>query len=365
MTFPLKVIGPDDSFLGSLRPYELNAFLSRAQKRTFARGSQPMREGDDPDYVMVIVNGVAQISASENGRAEIITRRGPGQLVGEVGALRVNVRSATMTALDTVDALVMRTEDFADFLSDHQRVRAIVDSQIDDRLTERPYRRGGRLHPEPSPRPALTGENCTVILTDVVGFGSHKRNDRDRRVIRAAHQKMLRGPLGHLWDKCIIADQGDGLLLVIPPAIPTTTVMERLHRSLPGALRLHNQAHGEAAHIQLRLAATVGPVMNDSVGVTGEALIRVARLLDAPVLRETMASTSAVLGIIVSMFIHETTIRHAEGWTDPDDYRAVEVRVKESLIQAWMQLFGQSPPQLGTLLGSRGPLIPAVPWSYA
>lgn len=330
--------------------------MSIARKRTFARGSRPMREGDEADYVMVLVTGWIQISAHDHGHEEVITKRGPGQLVGEVGALRVNVRSATVTALEKVCALVMSTEDFAGFLSDHQRVRAIVESQIDDRLTERPYRRGGTRSSLSSPQPALTGENCTVILTDVVGFGSHQRTDRDRRIIRAAHLNMLRGPLGHLWDKCISADQGDGLLMVVPPAIPTSTVMERLHLSLPGALRLHNHTHGDSARIQLRVAAYVGPVMNDTVGLTGEALIRASRLLDAPVLRDAMASTGAVLGVIVSMFIHETTIRHAEGWTDPDRYTEVEVRVKESLMPAWMQLFGQAPPRLG----SRGPLTATV-----
>lgn len=334
------------NFLTSLSPAEQDAFRSVARKRTFARGSTPMREGDEADYVMVIVSGWIQISAFEDGREQVIGKRGPGQLVGEVGALRVSVRSATVTALDKVEALAMRTADFADFLGDHQRVRVLVEDQIDERLTEEPYRWNGGARAFRPPQPALTGENCTVILTDVVGFGSHQRKDRDRRIIRAAHLNMLRGSLGYLWDKCIYTDQGDGLLIVIPPAIPTSTIMERLHRDLPGALRLHNRTYPDSARIRLRAAVTVGPVMNDTIGVTGEALIRAARLLDAPVLREGMASTDASLGIMISTFVFETTIRQAEGWADPDTFQAVAVNVKESRGRAWMRLFTQAPPAL-------------------
>ena len=54
-----------------------------------------------------------------------IAERGPGQLVGERGAFQVNVRSATVVALQTVQTLVMKTEDFAAFVSAHPGVLGI------------------------------------------------------------------------------------------------------------------------------------------------------------------------------------------------------------------------------------------------
>jgi hypothetical protein len=68
------------------------------------------------------------------------------------------------------------------------------------------------------------------------------------------------------------------------------------------------------------------------------AIIRAARLLDAPVLKEAMASSRASLGIITSDFVYDTAIKHAGGWTDPDRYMSVQAIVKESSIPAWMRL---------------------------
>jgi hypothetical protein len=56
-----------------------------------------------------------------------------------------------------------------------------------------------------------------------------------------------------------------------------------------------------------------------------------------------MASTGAVLGVIVADFVYDTVIKHAEGWINPDEYQAVQVNVKESSMAAWMQLTDPAP----------------------
>ena len=144
--------------------------------------------------------------------------------------------------------------------------------------------------------------------------------------------------LGLIWETCISEDRGDGLLIIVPPTIPTAYVLERLHRDLPSELRVHNRTYGEPVRIRLRVGAVVGPVMSDTIGMSGQAIISAARLLDAPVLKQAMASSGASLGIIASDFVYETAIKHAEGWADPDHYEAVQANVKESSIPAWMQI---------------------------
>jgi class 3 adenylate cyclase len=343
------------NFLNSLDTAERRAFISVAHERTFVRGARLMREGELADYVIVILGGWTKIIVHENGDERVIAERGPGQLVGERGALRVNVRSATVVALGAVRALIMKTEDFASFIDAHPRVLDIVEGQIYDRLTEdqagderddlpvgfplEPFCRG----PADGPRRLLAGENCTILLTDVVGFGALNRSDDDRRIIRLASQDMMRSSLGRVWTDCISEDRGDGLLLIVPPHIPTARVMTLLHRELPGKLQRHNRTYSKPARIRLRVAVNVGPVMSDEVGISGEAIIRAARLIDAPVIKEAMAATGATLGIIASGFVYETAIRHAE-WIDSDDYNLVEVNVKESSIPGWMRLIDLSPP---------------------
>ncbi|MBO0804052.1 MAG: hypothetical protein J2P25_13385 [Nocardiopsaceae bacterium] len=192
-------------------------------------------------------------------------------------------------------------------------------------------------------RPSFSGQNCTVVNTDVAGFGALQRNDRNRRIIRAAVLDMMRASLGRLWEECASQDQGDGLLLVVPPAIPTAKVMERLHGELPEELGKHNRTYDEPSRIRLRVAVTVGPIVSDPLGMSGEAIIRSSRLLDAPALKDAMKLAGASLGMIVSEFVHEHVIRHAEGWAGPGGYDAVEVNVKESHVRAWMQLIDPSP----------------------
>jgi hypothetical protein len=189
------------------------------------------------------------------------------------------------------------------------------------------------------------GENCTVLFTDVVGFGALDRDDEDRRLIRLSSQEMMRASLGRVWDECISEDRGDGLLIVVPPHIPTARVMVPLHRELPGELRRHNRTYSKQAGIRLRVAANVGPVMTDVVGMSGEAIIRTARLIDAPAFKEAMAETGATLGIITSEFVYETAIRHAGGLMDVTGYKPVNANIKESSITGWIQLIDLVPSE--------------------
>ena len=104
--------------------------------RTFAAGARLMREGETANHVVVILRGQTEVRVNAHGTERVLARRGPGQLLGERAALQVNVRSATVVALDTVEALVMQTADFAAFLSAHPAVLDIVENQVYFRLTE-------------------------------------------------------------------------------------------------------------------------------------------------------------------------------------------------------------------------------------
>jgi len=346
------------SFLNSLDQAEQAAFISVAEKQTFPRGARIMEEGAEADHVIVILAGWTRITVHENGGDRVIAERGPGQLVGERSALQKSVRSASVTALGTVQALVMPTEDFASFVDAHPRVLDIVERQIYDRLVEpaeqaRLNRAEFRvLEPRiarvPVPRPSqLSGENCTVLLTDVVGFGAPNRSDPDRLLVRQAGRDMLKAALGDFWDGCVIEDRGDGLLVVAPPHIPTAVLMAGLHRVLPARLRRHNYTYSEPMRFQLRVAANVGPVVSDDIGMSGEAIIRTARLVECPAIKRAMAESGATLGIIVSEFVYETAIRHSADWVNAAAYKPVRAKLKELSIPGWLQLFDLTEPGHG------------------
>jgi hypothetical protein len=113
-------------FWEALDPIERDAFRAVASHRTFAAGARLIAEGDQADHVIVILSGRTEVYVEENGRERFLAERGPGQLVGERAVLQVSLRSATVIALDRVQALVVRTGDFAAFISAHPRVLGIV-----------------------------------------------------------------------------------------------------------------------------------------------------------------------------------------------------------------------------------------------
>ena len=131
------------------------------------------------------------------------------------------------------------------------------------------------------------------------------------------------------------------MLTVVPPSVPTARIIQHLHKELPAALEEHNRAHPGSARIQLRIAINVGPVVTDAVGVSGEAIIIAARLVEAPLFKAAMDGASAALGLIASTFIYESVLRH-----DPSlsGFSKVRVDVKESSMLGWVKLFGSMEP---------------------
>jgi len=353
------------SFWDALDPIERDALRSVASCRTFAPGATIMEEGERADHVMVILGGRAKVCVHENDHERVLAIRGLGQLVGERGALQVSTRSASVIALDMIWALVVRTKDFRAFISAHPRVLDIVQSHIYQRHIDEMTRYGYEPHVSGSSsvqpdldiavtdQPAnaimadysrwdpqrLSGENCTVILTDVVEFGARTRTDSDRLLIREALFKMTQAAMQDVPD-VRSEDRGDGFLTVVPPKVPAARVIDQLLQELPTALERHNRAQRESARFKLRSAVNVGPVVSDAMGVSGEAIIVAARLVEAPHFKEAIVESTANLGVIASPFVYETLIRHSADLQDAASYSQVSVEVKESDTMAWMKLVG-------------------------
>jgi hypothetical protein len=335
---------PDETtkpFWNRLDSIELDAFRAVASNRTFATGARLITEGDEAHSVIVILSGRTKICVDRNGTERVIAERGPGQLVGERAVFELKERSASVIAVEPVQALVVRITDFVSFLNAHRRVGGIVMAQLNDRYVEdQAWSRPGSLDYLPDPGPGFGpwhGENCTIILSDVAEFGARNRTDDDRRIIRESLSSMTRTALLGLGSMCSWEDRGDGLLTIVPPNVPTSLVIRHLYKELPAALVEHNRAHRDPARIRVRVAVNVGPVTTDSVGVSGESIIVTARMVEAPVLKQKMKGSQASLGIIVSEYIHDTVIRHDLSLSG---FAPVQVDVKESRFPAQMKLFG-------------------------
>jgi hypothetical protein len=336
------------NFWNSLSAEQQQAFIAMADKRSFAAGARLMQEGERANHVAVILDGWTEIRVRKNDGERVVARRGPGQLIGERAALQISVRSATVVAIQPVDALVMHTEDFAAFVSEHEGVLGIVENQIFNRMKEEPAAAEPDRLPAVRPR-LLKGENCTILLTDVVAFGADERNDEDREIIRRATSDMTRLALSAAWDTCRCEDRGDGELIILPPGIPTAQAMEWLLAVLPRELRRHNRIYSERIRMQLRVAVDVGPITEDARGVSGQSIIRAARMIDAPAFKQAIATEGALLGLVASPWVYDTVIRQSAGSLDPASYTEIPVRVKETRGSAWMRLIEPSRTAVSSL----------------
>ena len=162
--------------------------------------------------------------------------------------------------------------------------------------------------------------NCAIVFTDVAGFSDPLRNDSDRDVVRAALYEILRAAFeasGVPWAACYREDRGDGAVIVVPPTISTLRVVDPLAAELADRLRQYNRRASEVVRIQLRVALHVGPVGKDPEGLTGQAVITTARILDAPVIKARLAAEQADLIFAVSDYVYEHVVRSCDGRVDP------------------------------------------------
>lgn len=333
---------------------------------TFAPGEVIFSEDEAAGHVLLLRSGRVKICLRRPGGERILALRGPGDLVGERAALEVSRRSATVEALDTVHAWMLPTGIFRAFLDGRPHVIRLIEDQIYGRLTEEgpagdpaegPSAEGPADSPTPPGRshrpwhtpehrsggsaPAWTGQNCTIVYTDIASFSAWHRTDEDRRVVRRVMYELVQWACEESavpWTACHREDRGDGTLLVIPPEVPTGHAIDPLLTTLAGGLWRHNRSATEAVRLQLRLALHVGPVVSDIGGVTGHSIIHTARLLDSPVLKKELSRTGADLGFITSPFVFEGSIRHGSSRPGVADFREVAFRVKETSGSAWMWL---------------------------
>ena len=85
----------------------------------------------DLDAIVVVLSGRVKVSTvTPEGKEVVLAFRGPGDLLGELSAIDGEARSATVGALEAVDAAVVAATDFRAFLSAHPRVAILLPGNV-------------------------------------------------------------------------------------------------------------------------------------------------------------------------------------------------------------------------------------------
>jgi hypothetical protein len=154
-------------------------------------------------------------------------------------------------------------------------------------------------------RRSTTPLNCSIFLTDIVGFGDPRCDDHDRATLRSALLQLLTEAFaesGPPRRRCRHQDRGDGVLNVVPPTLSTTLLVDPLLPVLGERLRRHNREAGHLVRMRLRCALHVGPGQADGAGFPNVSVIHAARMLDSGLLRRSLTATDVHLVTMVSRF---------------------------------------------------------------
>lgn len=117
------------SFLASIPEAEGDALVALGQRRSWARGELLVRAGDTADTAIVLLSGVTKIhTQARDGTEVVLSLCGPGDLLGELTAVRASRRSASATVIEPVGAAVLTIPQVRAFLAAHpQATLALLD----------------------------------------------------------------------------------------------------------------------------------------------------------------------------------------------------------------------------------------------
>jgi CRP/FNR family cyclic AMP-dependent transcriptional regulator len=111
-------------FFAGLDRAALDRVAGGMRSRRFRRGEVVFHLGDPGDALFIIVSGTVKISLpAESGEEAILTTLRPGEVFGELALLDGAPRSATATALEPIETLILPRERFRELIATEPTIR--------------------------------------------------------------------------------------------------------------------------------------------------------------------------------------------------------------------------------------------------
>jgi CRP/FNR family transcriptional regulator len=121
----------------TLAPEDLARVADVAVPRSFAAGQVIFREGDESDTCYVVRHGHTRaIREHSGGRSITLAHFGPGDIFGELAMFDDERRSATIEALDEVDAVAILGADMRRLLREHPDIAVKLVISLGRRMRE-------------------------------------------------------------------------------------------------------------------------------------------------------------------------------------------------------------------------------------
>jgi len=129
-------------FADALSDADRAALAACGQRRHYPRGAALFHEGDDSDFVVVMLEGrIKVVVHGHDGTETLLSVRGPGAIVGELAGIDDSPRLATALALDPVTVQVLPAREFREFVEQHPGAAVALLRVVVGRLREADRRR--------------------------------------------------------------------------------------------------------------------------------------------------------------------------------------------------------------------------------
>jgi len=186
-----------------------------------------------------------------------------------------------------------------------------------------------------------TAQNCSVLLTDVVGFGAPTHTAQDRKIIRDGMYQIVRRAFAAASisrEDYLLEDRGDGILIVISPDVPTKQIVHPLVTRIAAELSRYNADAEDGTRFKLRVALQVGPVEPDPEGVNGHVIVDASRLIEASAFKQGLAQAppETCVGFITSDYVYDSVIKQHPRQLEPYKYQKITARAKGRRLTAWV-----------------------------
>jgi putative peptide zinc metalloprotease protein len=96
---------------------QLDLLAERLESERFEAGEIVVRVGDPGDKFYIVESGELIVAQEKNGEMVEISRRSPGEYVGEIALLQTQARTATLIAAEDTNLLSLKAEHFQELVS--------------------------------------------------------------------------------------------------------------------------------------------------------------------------------------------------------------------------------------------------------
>ncbi|MEO1330626.1 MAG: EAL domain-containing protein, partial [Pseudomonadota bacterium] len=177
-------------------------------RRQFGRGATLFREGDPGDCAYIIEHGAVEISAGEGAARQVLATRVAGDIFGEMAIVDSKPRSATVTAVEDTQVLVVSKQQLQARIQALDPVLRMVLGVILDRFRDSVRRMSGEAPSAPAQDAPETVERFSPLAEYSKAFERIELEQTVKHAVSAGEMTLFYQPIVRARDGAIAGFEG-------------------------------------------------------------------------------------------------------------------------------------------------------------